>query len=54
MRSTQLISIGSRGDLEPDLALLLELRQRGHSVQRIGSLNVQKAAWNSCSETQAR
>lgn len=54
MTSTQLISVGSRGDLAPDLALLQELRQRGHSVQLVGSLNVEKAAWNSCSETQAR
>ena len=30
--SIQLISIGSRGDLEPYLALLEELLQRGHDV----------------------
>jgi len=44
MASIQLISVGSRGDLEPYLALLQELRQRGHSVQLIGSPNFQQAA----------
>ena len=44
MASIQLISIGSRGDLEPYLALLEELQQRGHSVHLIGSPNFQQAA----------
>lgn len=54
MTSIQPISVGSQGDLEPYLALLLALRQQGHSVQLLGGPNIQQAAWNSCSETQAR
>ena len=44
MASIQLISIGSRGDLEPYLALLEELQQRGHDVHLIGSPNFQAIA----------
>ncbi len=44
MASIQLISIGSRGDLEPYLALLEELLQRGNDVHLIGSPNFQQAA----------
>ena len=44
MASIQLISIGSRGDLEPYLALLEELQQRGHDVHLIGSPDFQAIA----------
>ena len=44
MALIQLISVGSRGDLEPYLALLLELQRRGHSVTLIGSTNFADAA----------
>ena len=44
MASIQLISVGSRGDLEPYLALLLELQRRGHTVKLIGSTNFADAA----------
>ena len=43
MASIHLISVGSRGDLEPYLALLEELRSRNHRVHLIGSANFQKA-----------
>ena len=43
MALIQLISVGSRGDLEPYLALL-ELQRRGHSVTLIGSTNFADAA----------
>ena len=39
MALIQLISVGSRGDLEPYLALLLGLQRRGHTVKLIGSIN---------------
>lgn len=44
MASIHLISVGSRGDLEPYLALLLELQRRGHFVKLIGSANFSEAA----------
>ena len=44
MALIQLISVGSRGDLEPYLALLLELQRLGHSVTLIGSTNFADAA----------
>lgn len=44
MALIQLISVGSRGDLEPYLALLLELQRLGHSVTLIGSNNFADAA----------
>ncbi len=44
MASIHLISVGSRGDLEPYLALLKELQERGHTVHLIGSPNFQVAA----------
>ena len=46
MALIQLISVGSRGDLEPYLALLLELQRRGHTVKLIGSTNFAEAARN--------
>jgi UDP:flavonoid glycosyltransferase YjiC (YdhE family) len=39
MTTIRLLFVGSRGDLQPDLAILLELQRRGHSVQLIGSIN---------------
>jgi len=39
MASIHLISVGSRGDLEPYLALLEELQRRNHQVHLIGSAN---------------
>ena len=36
-----MISVGSRGDLQPYLAILLELQRRGHQVTLIGSVNFQ-------------
>ena len=39
MASIHLISVGSRGDLEPYLALLEELKRRNHEVHLIGSAN---------------
>ena len=44
MALIQLISVGSRGDLVPYLALLLELQRLGHSVTLIGSTNFADAA----------
>ena len=44
MATVRLISVGSRGDLQPYLAILLELRRRGHAVQLIGSVNFQAVA----------
>ena len=44
MACIHLISVGSRGDLEPYLALLKELQERGHTVHLIGSPNFQEAA----------
>jgi UDP:flavonoid glycosyltransferase YjiC (YdhE family) len=35
----RLITVGSRGDLQPYLAILLALQRRGHAVQLIGSVN---------------
>jgi UDP:flavonoid glycosyltransferase YjiC (YdhE family) len=32
----RLLSVGSRGDLQPYLAILLELQRRGHSVDDAG------------------
>ncbi len=43
MASIHLISVGSRGDLEPYLVLLKELKKRGHDVHLIGSTNFQEA-----------
>ena len=39
-----MISVGSRGDLQPYLAILLELQRRGHQVNLIGSVNFQAVA----------
>jgi UDP:flavonoid glycosyltransferase YjiC (YdhE family) len=39
MATIRLLCVGSRGDLQPDLAILLELQRRGHSVQLSGSIN---------------
>ena len=44
MARIRLISVGSRGDLQPYLAILLELQHRGHQVTLIGSLNFQAVA----------
>ena len=44
MASIHLISVGSRGDLDPYLTLLNELKARGHDVQLIGSINFQTTA----------
>lgn len=44
MARIRLISVGSRGDLQPYLAILLELRRRGHQVSLIGSINFQAVA----------
>ena len=40
MASIHLISVGSRGDLEPYLALLEELRRRKHQVHLIGIIRI--------------
>ena len=44
MARIRLISVGSRGDLQPYLAILLELQRRGHQVSLIGSVNFQAVA----------
>ncbi len=44
MARIRLISLGSRGDLQPYLAILLELQRRGHQVTMIGSVNFQAVA----------
>ena len=44
MAMIRLLSVGSRGDLQPYLAILLELQRRGHSVQLIGSINFEAIA----------
>lgn len=44
MAAIALISVGSRGDLEPYLVLLEALQQRGHSVTLIGSTNFAQAS----------
>jgi sterol 3beta-glucosyltransferase len=44
MARIRLISVGSRGDLQPYLAILLELQRRGHQVSLIGSINFQAVA----------
>jgi sterol 3beta-glucosyltransferase len=44
MARIRLISIGSRGDLQPYLAILLELQRRGHQVALLGSVNFQVVA----------
>lgn len=44
MARIRMISVGSRGDLQPYLAILLELQRRGHQVTLIGSVNFQAAA----------
>ena len=44
MAKIRLISVGSRGDLQPYLAILLELQRRGHQVSLIGSVNFQVVA----------
>jgi UDP:flavonoid glycosyltransferase YjiC (YdhE family) len=41
MARIRMISVGSRGDLQPYLAILLELQRRGHQVSLIGSVNFQ-------------
>ncbi|MEB3265946.1 MAG: glycosyltransferase [Cyanobacteriota bacterium] len=44
MATIRLLSVSSRGDLQPYLAVLLELQRRGHAVTLIGSVNFQDAA----------
>ncbi len=44
MACIRLISVGTRGDLQPYLAILLELRRRGHAVRLIGSPNFRPEA----------
>jgi UDP:flavonoid glycosyltransferase YjiC (YdhE family) len=44
MARIRMISVGSRGDLQPYLAILLELQRRGHQVSLIGSVNFQAVA----------
>ena len=44
MAKVRLISVGSRGDLQPYLAILLELQRRRHQVSLIGSVNFQAVA----------
>ena len=44
MAKVRLISVGSRGDLQPYLAILLELQRLGHQVSLIGSVNFQAVA----------
>ena len=44
MATIRLLSVGSRGDLEPYLAILLELQRRGHAIQLIGSINFEAIA----------
>ena len=44
MATIRLLSVGSRGDLQPYLANLLELQRRGHSVPLIGSVNFEAIA----------
>lgn len=44
MARIRMISVGSRGDLQPYLAILLELQRRGHQVTLIGSVNFQAVA----------
>lgn len=39
-----MITVGSRGDLQPYLAILQELQRRGHQVTLIGSVNFQASA----------
>jgi hypothetical protein len=39
MATIRLLCVGSCGDLQPDLTILLEFQRRGHSVQLIGSIN---------------
>ena len=39
MTTIRLLCVGSRGDLQPYLAILLELQRLGHSVQLSGSIN---------------
>ena len=36
--------MGSRGDLQPYLAILLALQRRGHAIQLIGSINFEAIA----------
>lgn len=44
MARIRMISVGSRGDLQPYLAILLELQRRGHQVTLLGSVNFQAVA----------
>jgi UDP:flavonoid glycosyltransferase YjiC (YdhE family) len=44
MARIRMISVGSRGDLQPYLAILLELQRRGHQVTLIGSVTFQTSA----------
>jgi UDP:flavonoid glycosyltransferase YjiC (YdhE family) len=44
MSRIRLIAADSRGDLQPYLAILLELQHRGHQVTLIGSVNFQAVA----------
>ena len=44
MATIRLLSVGSRGDLQPYLAILLELQRRGHAIQLIGSINFEAIA----------
>ena len=44
MATIRLLSVGSRGDLQPYLAILVELQRRGHAIQLIGSINFEAIA----------
>jgi sterol 3beta-glucosyltransferase len=44
MATIRLLSVGSRGDLQPYLAILLALQRRGHAIQLIGSINFEAIA----------
>jgi sterol 3beta-glucosyltransferase len=44
MATIRLLSVGSRGDLQPYLAILRELQRRGHAIQLIGSINFEAIA----------
>ena len=44
MATIRLLSVGSRGDLQAYLAILLELQRRGHVIQLIGSINFEAIA----------
>ncbi len=44
MATIRLLSVGSRGDLQPYLAILRELQRRGHAIELIGSVNFEAIA----------